>query len=286
MITGRKYQGFAVSVKGYSHGEGICQDASAFFSDSKMAVISVCDGHGSEHHFRSDKGSKIACSIAVEAIKEFIYNNPKILETNSLELDKQIRHLKEHIIYRWNEETKKDFDSYPLSVEEMTHLKEKDRDEYTSSLTISDYANIYGTTFIAGVITKDFYLILQLGDGNALILDKRGLTQPVPEDENIHFQFTTSICQKDAISNFRHSYGFASPAAMILTSDGFRNSFINDDYFTDTIKEILSDINSQDPEAVRAGLEEDLPVLSKKGSGDDISLALSYDTKLLANYRL
>lgn len=290
MITGnrisRKYQGFNVSVTGYTHGEGICQDASAFFSDSRMAVVSVCDGHGSEHHFRSNRGSKIGCSIALESIREFIENNPKIADTNSFELDKLVRHLKEHIIYRWNEETKRDFDSYPLSVEEMTHLKEKDKDEYTSSLTVTDYGNIYGTTFIAGVITKDFYLILQLGDGNAVILDQRGFYQPVPEDENIHFQFTTSICQKDAISSFRHAYGFSSPVALILSSDGFRNSFINDEYYLSTLKDILTDIKNENADSIKKGLEEDLPVLSKKGSGDDISLAVSFDTKLLSNYKL
>lgn len=282
----KKYSGFAISTLGYTHKDGKCQDNSSFFASSKMAICCVCDGHGSEPHFRSEIGSKIASNIGIEAIKEFVQSNPKIENTNEKELLSYIKRLKEYIIYKWNEETLKNFNSYPLSVEEMTHLKEEDKAEYQSSLSISNYRRIYGTTFIAGVITSNFWLILQLGDGDAVLLDERGLYMPMPKDENLMFQYTTSLCEKNAIENFRHAYGYSTPIAMILSTDGLKNSFLNETYFLNLYKEILQDAKIEEISSLQKGLEEDLPVLSKKGSGDDISFALAFDKNRLDEYKL
>lgn len=282
----KKFLGFAISTKGYTHKDGICQDSSEFFANQKMAILAVCDGHGHDNYFRSNVGSKIAARIGVEAIKEFVLTHPKFSSLEEKEIESTIKQLKEFIIFKWNEETYKNFKDYPLSIEELSKLKDKDRDEYLSTLNVTNYRKIYGTTFIAGVITSSYWLILQIGDGEATLLDQRGLYLPMPEDSHSIFQYTSSLCEEDAILNFRHVYGFNSPVAMILSTDGLRKSFTEEKYFLNLYKDILNDAKVEDLEKLRIGLVEDFPVLSQKGSGDDISFALAFNKEKLDEYKL
>jgi len=290
MIIGKnsinKYQGFAISSLGYSHKNGICQDNSAFFSSNKMTICAVCDGHGDERCFRSEKGSKLGVDIAIKSIKTFVETNPQFNIKNEKDVEYLIKQLKEHIIFEWNEATLNDFKSNPLSIEETNLLRDKDKAEYLSTLTLSNYQHIYGSTFVAGLITDNFWLILQLGDGDAVLLDERGLYLPMPKDDKLQFQYTTSLCEVDAIDNFRHIYGFTTPISMILSTDGLKNSYKNYDYFLGLYKDILNDAKVEDTDTLEKGLIEDLPVLSKIGSGDDISIAISYDKEKLIEYKL
>jgi len=281
------YIGFAVSTLGHSHkATNVCQDASGFYSNNKASIIAVSDGHGSKIHCRSDIGSKIAVNVGINAIKSFVDEHPAFTGLQGKDIDALLKQLKENIIYKWNESILSHLKENPLNNEELNSISKDDKDEYLDNKTITNYASIYGATFIASVVTNKYWFILQLGDGDAVILDARGFYMPMPIDEHLHFNATTSLCEKDAIDNFRHTFGITSPVSIMLSSDGLKNSFINVDYFYAVLKDILKDAKIEDIKDLEQGLIEDLPVLSQKGSGDDISLALMWDAKQLKEYNL
>jgi len=286
MITGKtpSYLGFAVSTLGQSHkASGVCQDASGFYSNKNVSILAVSDGHGGEKHFRSDIGSKIAVDVGISSIKCFISNYPSLSGLQKKDIDSLFKQLKENIIYSWNEGISNHLSNNPLNNEEINKLSTYDKDEYLSSSKITNYASIYGATFIAACVTSKFHFIIQLGDGDAVIKDTRGYYMPMPIDEKLHFNVTTSLCEKDAIDSFRHFYKQSLPISIILSTDGLKNSFVNVDYLYSLYDDILNDAKVESVEDLSRGLFEDLPVLSQKGSGDDISLAMMWDPKELNN---
>lgn len=62
----------------------------------------------------------------------------------------------------------------------------------------------YGCTLIAYVQTKHFWLALQIGDGRCVVLNKANeWSQPIPWDDRCMLNMTTSLCDEDAVNEFR-----------------------------------------------------------------------------------
>ena len=80
------YQTFYVSVIGSGHtGTGKpCQDSSFCFSDPAIGldVAVVADGHGGSTYVRSDRGSALACEVALEKVREFVAQDQRALFMN------------------------------------------------------------------------------------------------------------------------------------------------------------------------------------------------------------
>jgi hypothetical protein len=135
----------------------------------------------------------------------------------------------------------------------------------------------YGATLLCVLAAETEILYLQLGDGDILAVDQNGrATRPVPEDTRLIANQTTSLCQTSAAQDFRakhfRSSEGAPPVLILVSSDGYSNSFQSDEDFLRLGPDYLELLRTYGPEKVEAQLDKILPEASRKGSGDDITL--------------
>jgi hypothetical protein len=281
-----RYKGFAVSVRGSSHirEKKVCQDCSAYYADDKMAIAIVCDGHGSNKHFRSDIGASKGVEVGLRAMKKFVTEYEGLSKVDEKENLKKLDKLKNYIIFEWDSLVVEHFDKNPLSNQEIPNLSSSAREKLLSGEVIGDIQVMYGTTFIAMVMTEDYWLVLQLGDGDVVTLADSKMEMPVPDDERLRFNMTTSMCNRDAISNFRISYGFEPVVGMIASSDGVSNSFNSKANFLKFSNMFMEDFYERSGNEAYDELKGYLPKLSADGSGDDISIAAVWNVENLKSF--
>jgi hypothetical protein len=138
----------------------------------------------------------------------------------------------------------------------------------------------YGATLLVTLVTDAFIAFFQLGDGDILVVSDSGeVTRPIAHDERLFANETTSLSGASAWTEFQTSFQplAGSPPAMILMStDGYSNSFRDEDSFLKVGADILDVMRSDGVQKVRGSLREWLAEASKSGSGDDISLGIVY----------
>lgn len=274
-----KLKVFYSSAQGASHKKKNkeCQDWSGSYCDEKCAIAIVCDGHGGDDYVRSGIGSKIACEVAKKDIINFI-DTVKLedLNKNSNEL---LERLEASIISGWSGSIQQDFAERPFADDELKNVSEKAKAKYRDG----EIEGAYGTTLIAVAMTKDYWFGLQIGDGKCVAVTKESqLGKPIPRNEKCFLNATTSICDKDALINFRHRYSQKLPAAIFVGSDGVDDSFSNDEQLYGLYRTIVYSFATTDFDEAKKDLEKYLPGLSKKGSGDDVSIAAIFDMDAIA----
>ena len=264
----KKLNGASVSVIGASHSKSglCCQDSSLFFSSDKYALAVVADGHGSSIHFRSDRGSRYAIKAGQEAIASLMrFGNRTIAKKK----DEIIAQTVKHIIVLWNQQVEADFLTQPFSPEEMENLSEGDRLRLEKN-----FVKAYGTTLLLTVCTDKFSFGLQIGDGDCLVRDfSEEIISPMPEDERLVFNVTTSLCGETAARDFRTFWLDSPIQACFLSTDGVRNSFSGEEYYRAFAQTVWDDFAASDCEEAKAELSEFLAKLSAAGSTDDVSVA-------------
>lgn len=258
------------SVQGASHirKNMPCQDYIFIKQLDEAVILSLADGHGSSRSPYSDEGAKIAVNIAVE-IFEQIYDDYKNSNKN-LSIIKQFsdEQLKRLLVRRWREEVKKSYD---------IRTQTEDIGE-----NCDDFYVKYGSTVIAVLATSDFILALQLGDGDILQVSKDGKASLVIEkDEKLVGVETTSLCTKDAWKDVnvvlsRLIVTKNDISMLMLSSDGYYNSFANDNSYFKSANEYLRLIDEYGLEKVSGNLENWLNEISVNGCGDDITLGIIY----------
>lgn len=257
------FKGYALSVKGASHeeiGEG-CQDSARIYMGDSFAVAAVADGHGSEKHFRSAAGSEMATRIAIRSICDFCERNnglDKIFPDNP---SNTARRIAANIICGWNSEIAAHIKLLPLNGREKAIVEKH-----------GGIANevMYGATLIVAGLTENICFGLQIGDGSFCALDDRGeMIFPMPEDAKLVGNLTTSLCDNDAIGNFRYFYREGGYSGVMLSSDGLINSFLNESDFLKFGRRVLTAVN----DGATSPLGEHLKTRSRCGSRDDISIA-------------
>jgi hypothetical protein len=141
-----------------------------------------------------------------------------------------------------------------------------------------DPCHVYGTTLLMAAATPASIACLQLGDGDLLMVTDEGtVTRPVPGDPRLIANVTTSLSSANAGGDFRvKEMRFAGnpPALMLLSTDGYANSFGTDEDFLKVGSDMLSLVRSDGLAAVSANLKSWLAESSESGSGDDVTLAL------------
>ena len=133
---------FSKSIKGSSHDDNgkPMQDWSEhlYLEDYKADILLVSDGHGSDKHFRSDRGARFAVEAAKEGLVEFLKDFDPILPVETFrqrgiqgvkdsthedytphdEYEREFRQLFENIKFRWCEKVVKDWaENVPLDKE-------------------------------------------------------------------------------------------------------------------------------------------------------------------------
>lgn len=257
-----RFKGYALSVKGASHEEtGIgCQDSARVYIAEHFAVAAVSDGHGSEKHFRSASGSEMATRVAIRSICDFCERNNGLDGIFLDNPDNAARRIAANIICGWNSEIAAHIGLLPLTKHE--------REIYEKYGGIANEV-MYGATLIVAGITENGCFGLQIGDGSFCALSGDNMVFPVPEDANLVGNLTTSLCDNNAIENFRHFYRKGGFSGVMLSSDGLINSFVNENDYLKFGRRVLSAVDN----GTTSALGEHLKTRSRCGSRDDISVS-------------
>jgi len=264
------------SVRGASHERSGLpnQDAIDWFPNSGQwlpLVLALSDGHGSRKCFRSDRGARFAVSAALDvakAIAEMYGASGRSIKTMAEDqIPKQI-----HLC--WKKRVETDIHNAPFTEEEKLL---SDANPYLP----------YGATLLLAIITSSFFLFLQLGDGDILVIRENGDAQrPVPQDDRLLGNETTSLSAHNAWKDFRFSFFpvlDSVPNLIMLSTDGYANSFRDDQSFLKVGTDILEIAKSEGTESIENNLEEWLKTASASGSGDDITAGFVFYSGMLRN---
>lgn len=284
-----RFDVFAASVAGKKYLErGLpCQDSSAFLEFDKVQAIAVADGHGGKDYFRSDIGSRLAIETAFKQIKIFCSE----LTADERFSENGIKNFEFSLWEDWRKAVKADWDERLATISEEARWQEvsdKYKARYTSTdeETLAQYIPVaYGTTLICAVSIGSQVLIVQIGDGSCVVLQRNGECKiPVPPDAENFANVTTSLCDTDAYKKFRHVVldcaedSLLAPLAIFLSTDGLDDCYpICDNerwlcklYRDAILDSMISDGFAATCEELRTEL---LPYMTEHGSNDDISLA-------------
>lgn len=288
-----------------------CQDKSC--AETLTAVdkiefdfICVCDGHSGEPYFRSEKGAK----YAIEVLKDILLRNMKRI--SELAMQKEFEKIKNQlalsITKRWTEKVLKDLTESPITENEFSNLERANLKAAKDYKIGKNLTSVYGCTLISFFKTESFWFALQIGDGDfSVSYDGNHFDFPMPEDENCFLNETTSLCDSDAVKEFRFCAGEKIPECVFCSSDGVSNSFKNKNQFVkfySSVYDLFSwteyskcqKLQCVTPQFCNPLCKETLalneiqnylPLLSKKGSGDDVSLAgiVNIDEKIIQSIK-
>jgi hypothetical protein len=301
------YQVFNAHAQGENHKkppDKECQDYSASFVDKDMAIAIVADGHGSDNCFRSAIGSKIASRQAFAGIYKFIDIIEKdrgggifSKKTPTPPREKWektlLPGLVKNIVAAWYTEVEKDYNAHGFSPEDIAGVAEKYQERYRKG---EQFYRAYGTTLIAAAATRDYWFGIHIGDGKCTACYPDGSwEQPIPWDDKCFLNITTSICDDDALERVRVYYRTSTekemPVMVFVNSDGVDDSYPagdNEKYLAGLYRTIalnfFDEIKANPKDGFENGkkqVKEFLPDLSKRGSGDDVSIAALIDVDAL-----
>jgi len=292
-----KYRSFAVSSTGpkYADKGWPCQDSvrperpfsTASDAELRVQVIALADGHGSGDSFRSEIGSRFAVEIAVDTAKQFFEGDcAEESSANGFSFDDScIEAIKKELWRRWREKVRQDWDS-------RSALDDTIRWNSVSAKYVARYQadfdnhtekylhRAYGTTLLVAISVAGEVLLLQLGDGTAVVLYENGEYEaPVEEDPDCFLNVTTSLCDDEAYKKIRHQKLSSANGivAVFLSSDGVDDCYPQysreEDLFRLYSLYIESMLQVGFVQTVDEIERESLPYMTQRGSHDDISIA-------------
>lgn len=290
------YRMFAKSIPGpkYNAKSWECQDSSGKKAFDRTQVIAVADGHGSSDCFRSELGSAEAVNTAFRQTELFCKSGCEDAVLPIRFSETGIANFKYAIWQEWRKAVKTDWDARltnHASLGEGEVRFETVSDKYKARFTSKDDGIVerylyaaYGTTLLFAVAIESQLLILQIGDGTCVVLQKNGeFRMPVPPDEENFLNVTVSLCEEEANQKIRHAVidctpdSPTAPVAVFLSSDGVDDCypvFRNEEHLCKLYAIILENIIKVGFEATEKEIVENLlPGLTAKSSQDDISLA-------------
>lgn len=270
------WQVLSATVRGAAHkrsGEPN-QDALSWWmavGKRPIAILCMADGHGGSEYTRSDIGSL----LAVEQTQKLLVSEilPLILSGGTRkDLAQLKRHLSQQLpkllVNRWRASVYEHATDNP--VQECGQPVQSDAPK----------ERLYGATLLAALLTPEFHLYIQLGDGDILTVSAEGevTRPPFPADSLLFANHTTSLCSKEA---WRFVYVHFQqiderpPTLVMLTTDGYANSFANDSDFKKVARDLHSAIIQEGSTEVASNLPSWLEATSQDGSGDDISIIIA-----------
>ncbi|HEX2035938.1 MAG TPA: PP2C family serine/threonine-protein phosphatase, partial [Chloroflexota bacterium] len=297
-VGGQAWRVIGASVRGASHvRRGLPnQDALRWWPDEGTGpplVLAIADGHGSAKCFRSQIGARLAVDTAVEVAPTLLGGQDGMVDLTAVE------DVAQAILDRWQAAVEAHLAETPFSEGELSGL-EAESGAGARQAVLHRPLLAYGATLAAVVVTEWFIFYLQLGDGDILTVSEDGVvSRPLPADERLFADQTTSLCTEGAWRDFRigfqaladtwratagggapdaaHGPGAApqaAPALILLSTDGYANSFRDETGFLQVGPDLLGLIRTEGLGAVSQCLESWLGEASRLGSGDDITLAM------------
>ena len=248
----------ALSVAGARHARGgkPNQDAALARHDPATGgtLIAVADGHGGAPYERSAIGARLAVEAAATALL-------------GCEKDED---LPETLVRLWRGAVEAHFHRHlPPSLAARQRTAANPRLLHM----------LYGTTVLAALIQGGTLRLLQLGDGEAMLVEADGMAYaPLPADPRLGGGFTSSLCLPDAARHVRvvrRALPAEEAQLLLLTTDGWRNCFSHEKDFLNALRLTRTLALAHGPEALCAQLEPWLRQASRAHSGDDCSLAIT-----------
>ena len=233
---------FGESVTGDSHKKNGLpnQDAIRFETNessetSLPLILAIADGHGSAKHFRSHIGAKIAVDIAIDELKNFSCstNNKNI---SFIKSECEVR-LTRNLVGRWLKEVIKHYEDNFLSEDDLK-MAEKNGVSQSLSNIENNKKMIYGSTLLSVLVTDNYIVYLQLGDGDILVVNNNGeVKKPISRSEDFIANETSSLCSDNAWAEFKvavESIEKEKPAMIFVSTDGLSNSYSSDESIKNT----------------------------------------------------
>lgn len=274
------WQVIGQTVRGASHERAGMpnQDAIHWLPEAPALplVLTLADGHGSSKYFRSETGARLAVETSAQVIHDFLINHAS---ADNLSVIKRTAEewLPGALVRAWLEAVDEHIRAHPLSEIELKGLAGT-HGAIVSETSQTNLSLAYGATILIAGITESFILYMQLGDGEILTVSDRGeVSRPLPKDERLFANETTSLCAIEAWRDFRvcfQTISHTSPAIILLTTDGYPNSFRDETGFLQVGSDILEIIRADGLERVKDNMETWLTDSTRAGSGDDVTLGI------------
>ena len=241
---------------------------------SDRHILAVADGHGSPGCARSDVGAKLAVEVAIEILVNFCSKlddrgidfqsrKPSSIQLNSI-LSMLRNDVPIDLAELWGERVAKHLQENPLDL----------------NIRVDNLKLLYGTTVIALVVSDEFILCLQLGDGDILIVNSdQTVSHLFSEAATKIGDETHSLCLPECHKRFNVEFRLINshldfPKAILVCTDGFSNAFKSEDSFRKAATDFCQLLEtSSGQETVRNSLSTWLREYSSF-SGDDVSVGL------------
>lgn len=264
---------FGESVQGASHKRTSmeCQDS---FKKQELAdgtiILAIADGHGSRSCPYSKSGSSIAvnvfCKIMEELHASYAQNLDMLLTYLNREGDLRVA---QAVDTEWKRRVLKVHANQKREVP-LTAENGKDKPEIYKQ---------YGSTLVGLMITPVFIFAFQLGDGDISFIDKNGLDNILSSEKILGVE-THSLSKIDSWKKAssvvrRRDSGASLPYMLMLSTDGFANSYKNADEFKKASLDYFAMINEYGAKTVSANLKGWLSETSEMGCGDDITVLIA-----------
>jgi len=205
-------------------------------------ILSVSDGHGSNKCFRSHRGSRLAVTISAELMHGLVSGERKDYDASRIESAAK-ETVPAELVRKWQEAVEADLKSEPFLEEELDQLEARDG-IHAREVVESHPILAYGATALTVALTQSFVIYAQLGDGEIICVSETGeVSKPLPEDERLLANETTSLCTDTAARDFRIACQALTeplPALIIITTDGYANSFVDDAGFLKVGSDLLT----------------------------------------------
>lgn len=270
------------SVRGSSHRRARTPNQDAILmlpGDRDGPLVAIADGHGSARSFRSDVGARLAVAAAARCVREARPAFGSMSDVGKVE--RRARALSGEIVASWREMVAADLREQPFSDVELATLQEVGEDAFEHIRVEPLVA--YGATLLLCVAFGRRLAMLQIGDGDILVVsggDDPTIARPIPADERLVGNVTTSLCVADADRDFRVAAleidGPRAPELVIMTTDGYANSFVDDAAFLQAGPDVLRMLHQRGIDWVGEQLPAWLEAASRQGSGDDITMAIAW----------
>lgn len=258
------WQATSASRRGSSHGQdGPNQDAvRTALCDGDGGptwVAAVSDGHGGVRYVRSQAGAQLAVDVAVQLLVERL-----AAETS---YDAKLLHASAPLIVdRWRAAVLAHLAEHPFTAEEEAVAGGP---LYSSPLVA------YGATLLVALVSDEGVRLAQIGDGDALVRSHGFAVRPVPGDERLVANATTSLCLDSAAHDFRFVElpDTADADLVLLASDGYGNSFAAQDWWHTLVGDVAWYVDVHGFDAFSSRLPEWLAESALVG-GDDVTAAV------------
>jgi serine/threonine protein phosphatase PrpC len=240
--------------------------------ENPLLVAFVSDGHGSKNYFRSHRGAAFAVEAATNIAIDFVKGSKS---SKDLALIKQIfeEKLPRLIVNMWSDSVEKHLKINSISEGELDGLEAKNKDNVLEKPQIA-----YGATLLGVVISGNFIVYLQIGDGDIITISEDGeIGRPLPKDERFIANETVSLCTDQAWNEFSVIFKVIdekTPALIMISTDGYSNSFRSEADFNKAALDYHLYLRDEGEDYVSNNLKKWLECTAAEGSGDDTTVVL------------